>query len=286
MRKSWPMTIEMPNLLELQMQLRRAVLCGDTAALTAAILGDGLDPAARLQIYRNHSFATLGAVLEGTFPVVCRLVDKRFFAYAAHEYLRGHPPNSRCLLEYGADFADFLAGFAPCMNLPYLADVARFEWALSMAATVREAAPLPAEALAAVPPEKAADLALRLQPSVSYFASGWPIDTIWQANQQTDVPTVDLARGGTRIEIRRAGDAAAWRWLDPGTFAFRTAIADGLALAAAAATATAEDAGFDLSAALDRVFAEGLAVAFDSPERERYSLPGGRVPSVPIANTS
>jgi hypothetical protein len=68
MRKSWPMTIEMPNLLELQMQLRRAVLCGDTAALTAAILGDGLDPAARLQIYRNHSFATLGAVLEGTFP--------------------------------------------------------------------------------------------------------------------------------------------------------------------------------------------------------------------------
>jgi hypothetical protein len=260
MRKRWPMSFEMPNLLELQRQFRRAVLGGDTAALAAAIPGDGLDPAARLRIYRNHAFATLGAVLEGTFPVVCRLVDKRFFAYAAHEYLRERPPHSRCLVEYGSDFADFLAGFEPCKHLAYLADVARFEWALNMAAMVREAAPLPTEALAAVPPEKAACLALRLQPSASYFASSWPIDTIWQANQQSEVPTVDLARGGACIEIRRVGDAAAWRRLDPGTFAFRTAIADGVVLAAAAAIV--EDPAFDLVVALDRVFAEGLAVGF------------------------
>ncbi len=262
MRKSWPISIDMPNLLELQMQLRRAVLGGDTAALAAAVRCDGLDPAARLRIYRNHAFATLGAVLERTFPVVCRLVDKHFFAYAAHEYLREHPPHSGCLVEYGADFADFLAGFEPCLDLPYLADVARFEWALNVAATVREAAPLPIEALAAVPPERAAGLALRLQPSVSYFASGWPIDTIWQVNQQREVPTVDLARGGARIEIRRAGDAVDWRRLDPGTFAFRTALAGGLVLAAAAATAAAEDPTFDVAAALDRVFGEGLAVGF------------------------
>jgi hypothetical protein len=254
------MSTEMPNLLELQLQLRRAVLGGGSAALVGAISGDGLDPAARLRIYRNHAFATLGAVLEGTFPVVCRLVDKRFFAYAAHEYLRDHPPHSRCLVEYGADFANFLAGFEPCMNLPYLADIARFEWALKLAATVREAPPLPIEALAAVPPEKVASATLCLQPSVSYFSSGWPIDTIWQANQENNVPTVDLARGGTRMEIRRAGDAAAWRCLDPGTFTFRTAFADGLVLAGAAAKAIAEDPDFDLAAALDRVFAEGLVV--------------------------
>jgi hypothetical protein len=120
MRKSWPMSIEMPNLLEFQRQLRQAVLGGDITALAAAVCCDGLDPATRLQIYSNHAFATIGAVLEGTFPVVCRLVDKRFFAYAAHEYLREHPPHSRCLFEYGAGFADFLAGFEPCKDLPYL----------------------------------------------------------------------------------------------------------------------------------------------------------------------
>ena len=35
------MSTEIPNLLELQLQLRRAVLGGDTAGLVAAIRGDG-----------------------------------------------------------------------------------------------------------------------------------------------------------------------------------------------------------------------------------------------------
>jgi hypothetical protein len=251
----------MSTLLELQMQLRQAVLGGDTTELVTAIHGDGLDPAARVGIYRNHAFATLGASLQGNFPVVCRLVDKRFFAYATHEYLREHPPHSRCLVEYGADFPDFLADFEPCKALPYLADVARFEWALNIAGTVREVAPLPRQALAAVPADKAAHAALRLQPSVSYVGSRWPIDEIWQANQQNEVPAVDLTSGGTNLEIRRARDAVVWRRLDPATFAFRRALADGLVLAAALAAATLQDPDFDLAAALHPIFAEGLAVA-------------------------
>jgi hypothetical protein len=263
MPKRWPMSADFSTLLELQMQLRRAVLGSETMELVATIRGDGLAPAARLAIYRNHAVSTLGAVLKGAFPVVCRLVDERFFAYAAHEYLREHPPLSRCLVEYGTDFADFLAGFEPCKNLPYLADVARFEWALNVAATIREASPLPIEALAAVRPERAARLVLRLQPSASYFASGWPIDAIWRANQQSEVPAVDLAGGGTCIEIRRAGEAVDWRQLDPGTFAFRTALADGLTLAAAWAAATVKDPAFELAAAVERVFTEALAVGFN-----------------------
>jgi hypothetical protein len=269
MRESWPICSDMSMLLELQMRLRRAVLGGDTAGIVAAILGDGLDPAARVGIYRHHAFATLGAALQSTFPVVCRLVDKRFFAYAAHEYLREHPPHSRCLVEYGADFADFLIGFAPCKELPYLADVARFEWALNIAATVRSGAPLQAETLATIPPDEAAYVALRLEPSLSYLASPWPIDAIWQANQEDEVPPIDLSSGGTSLQIRRAGDAVAWHRLDPGTFAFRTALADGLVLAAAMSAATLKDPAFDLTEALQQVFADGLAVGFViSPAQE------------------
>jgi hypothetical protein len=262
MHRSWPISTNVPALLELQLQLRQALLGGDASELVAAIRGEGLAPSARLAIYRHHAVATLSAVLKGTFPVVCRLVDERFFAYAAHEYLREHPPHSRCIVEYGADFADFLAGFEPCKGLPYLPDVARFEWALNASATVREVVPLPISALEAITSEKAGHLKLRLQPSVSYFASYWPIGAIWQANQENEVPKVDLASGGTRVEFRRAGDAVAWRGLDPGTFAFRAALADGLVLSVAAAAATEKDPAFDIAAALERVFAVGLAVAF------------------------
>src|SRR5712691_2486272 len=138
MRKNSLMPAAESRLLELQIQLCQAELGDDTAEIVADIRGDELDPAARVGIYRNHVFATLGVSLQCTFPVVCRLVDERFFAYAAHEYLREHPPRSRCLVEYGADFADFLADLEPCQSLPYLADVARFEWALNIAASVRE----------------------------------------------------------------------------------------------------------------------------------------------------
>jgi hypothetical protein len=249
----------MPSLLELQLQLRGAVLGGATPGLVGEIESDGLSAEARLRIYRNHLVATLTAALESTFSVVRRLVDRRFFAYAAHEYLRQHPPQSRCLAEYGAGLADFLSGFEPCKDLPYLADVARFEWALNTAATVREEAPLEIVALAAIPPEGASLLKISLQPSVSYFASGWPIDAIWLANQQKEVRTVDLASGGTTVEMRRADEGFSWQRLDPGTFAFRKALAEGFALGMAAATA-ASDPAFDLAAALDRLFGERLVV--------------------------
>ena len=251
----------MPSLLELQLQLRGAVLGGATPGLVEEIERDGLSAEARLRIYRNHFVATLTAALESTFPVVRRLVDGRFFAYAAHEYLRQHPPQSRCLAEYGAGLADFLSGFEPCKDLPYLADVARFEWALNTAATVQEEAPLEIEALAAIPLEGASLFKISLQPSVSYFASGWPIDAIWLANQQKEVRTVDLASGGTTVEMRRADQGFSWQRLDPGTFAFRKALAGGFALGMAAATA-ASDPAFDLAAALDRLFAERLVVGF------------------------
>jgi hypothetical protein len=261
-RKNSPMPAAVSTLRELQRQFQQAVFRGDTAGIVAVIRGDGLDPLARIGIYRNHAFATLGASLQGAFPVVCRLVDERFFAYAAHEYVREHPPCSRCLVEYGADFPDFLADFEPCKALPYLADVARFEWALNIAASVREAVPLSPQALAEVPTNEAAYVVLRLQPSLSYVISPWPIDAIWQANQKSEVPSVDLASGGARLEIRRAGGAVAWLRLDPATFAFRIALANGLMLAVAMAAATQQDPAFDLATAVQHIIAEGLAVAY------------------------
>lgn len=260
---------DISTLLELQMRFRRAVLDGDGKEIVAAISGDRFDPAARVSIYRNHAFTTLGAALKGTFPVACRLVDERFFDYAAHEYLREHPPHTRCLIEYGADFADFLAAFEPCRDLPYLPDVARFEWAFHSAATIASADPLPPQALATVTPEQAPYVAFRLQPSLSYLRSSWPVDAIWRANRQDDVPPVDLSTGGAELEFRRSGEGAVWRHLDPGAFAFRTALADGHVLAAAMEAGTLADPAFDVAAGLQQVLAEGLAVSFSvSTEKE------------------
>jgi len=107
----------MPALRELQAEFRQALLGGDAAALGRLIRDDGLPADARLDIYRNNVFVSLKQVLKDTFPVVCRLVDERFFVYATDEFIRVNPPEQACLFAYGGGFTDFLAEFPPCRGL-------------------------------------------------------------------------------------------------------------------------------------------------------------------------
>lgn len=257
------------SLRELQRELRAALLGGDGAAACAAVRGDGLDPSARLAIYRHHVGTTLTAALQATFPVVCRLVDERFFAFAADRYIAVDPPSTPCLFEYGAGFPAFLAGFGPCASLPYLPDVARLEWALERAWHAPDAEPLPMTALAGAAPDVAGGLGLALDPSVTYLDSPFAIDRIWRANRPgvTEPELVDAGAGPARLEVRRHGDDAVFRSLDPGVFAFRRDLAGGRDLGHAALSAIAADPDFDLAAALSALFAEELAVAIVTPSQ-------------------
>lgn len=108
----------MPPLHEVQTSFRGALLDGDPAAALAVIQPDALAPEARLQIYRNHLFITLTDVLKAVFPVVCRLVDERFFGYACHTYIREQPPAAPCLFEYGASFRVSSAALRPARACP------------------------------------------------------------------------------------------------------------------------------------------------------------------------
>ena len=261
----------MPSLREVESDLRLALLGGDDALARAWVRGDGLEPGARLAIYRHHAVTTLTAALQATFPVVCRLVDERFFAYAADRYVQVEPPSGPCLFEYGAGFPDFLAEFPPCRPLPYLADVARLEWAMQRALHAADAAPLPMHAIRDGGPDLAAALTLRLDPSVSLLRSPYPIDRIWRANQPevAQPAVVDLADGAAWLEVRRREDDVIFRAIDPAVFAFRRALSVGAHLAVATEEALAADPAFDLGAALAALFDEGLPIAL------------GRAPSTP-----
>ena len=253
----------MPSLREIERDLRLALLGGDDAPARAAVRGDGLGPGARLAIYRHHVVTTLTAALQATFPVVCRLVDERFFAYAADRYIQVEPPAGPCLFEYGAGFADFLAEFPPCRSVPYLADVARLEWAMQRALHAPDAPPLPIRTIQGVAPELAASLTLTLDPSMSLLRSRYPIDRIWRANRPDvpEPPLVDLAAGEAWLEVRRHGDDVIVRALDPAAFTFRRALAGGADLAAATGEALAADPTFDLGPALVALFDDGLPIA-------------------------
>ena len=257
---------------ELQAAFARALRDAPGPEVLEEIAGDGLEPAARLAIYRHHVRTTLAGVLLSAFPVVARLVDPRFFAYAADRFIGRCLPAGPCLFEYGGAFPAFLADFPPCRDLDYLPDVARLEWALHAARHADDAAPLDPARLGAVPPEQTPWVILRLDPSACYVSSPWPVDAIWRAAQAEadDGPPVDLGAGGAHLEVRRSGEDVGFRSLDPATFAFRRALQEGQPMAAATDRALAIQPAFPLANAVRDLLAEGLAVdlALTSPPKE------------------
>jgi hypothetical protein len=254
----------MPTLPEIQAGFAAAILRDDAADVARAIESDGLTPAARIQLYRNHVLSSLTEALAATYPVVCRLVDRRFFGFAADAYIRHHPPAGPCLFEYGATFPGFLGTFPPCADYPYLADVAHLEWAMNTVLHADETPPISRAALGDVRPEDIGRVVLRIDPSAGWLRSDWPVDRIWAANQPGADPhaTVDLAAGGVGLEIRRRDEAVALRRLDAPSFGFRAALAEGQTLETALDRALGQNPGFDLAGALRAILDEALVVDF------------------------
>jgi hypothetical protein len=82
----------MHDLATIQSEVTRALLSGRLSDVAQAFTANGKDAERRLNIYRNNSFISLTGALKSNFPVTMRMVDERFFAYAANAFIADHPP--------------------------------------------------------------------------------------------------------------------------------------------------------------------------------------------------
>jgi hypothetical protein len=254
-------------LRDLQGAMAASVLQGTDDPLAPIVRADGIAFDGRLQVYRNNTFSSLTAALKDSFPVVCQLVDERFFGYAAQEYIRAHPPRAPRLAEYGGDFADFLAGFEPVGHLAYLPDVARLEWAVNAAYHAPDAPTLDPARIAAVPQERYPLLRFVAHPSVQLFASAFSVDRIWQAHQPGgDLENkIDLTSGGCRLLIDRHDQDIRFLTLDDAGFALGAALCAGASLQESYEKAAAIDGALDLIGALSTHLARGTFADFIAP---------------------
>lgn len=227
----------------------------DLSAFAAALFDPGatpptgIGPAHRFAIHRNNMLAGLSRVLEARFPVVRRLVGESFFVALSQAFVAAMPPRSPVLMEYGAGLPAFIGSFPAARDLPYLADMARLEWSLHVASHGPDAEPLDTARLQSVPAEKMPGLRLDLHPTLVLLNSGYPIATIWQANQpatSSRIVAADLP--GEAVLIVRPHLATHMEIVPAPALPFITGLQAGLTLAAAAALAG--DPIFDLTAAL------------------------------------
>lgn len=224
------------GLSALQQAYRDYLLEGRSDSLAEVIVADAFDAEERLRIYRNNFLIGLGEALKANFPVTMRLLGEDFFAQAARAFVLQAPPARPCLFEYGEGFAEFLETLSDLAALPYVAEMARFEFARIGAFHAPVETLLGEAEIARVPPEALADLPMRLAAHVHLLELRYPVEVLWQAHQaaEPDLAALDMAPRPHALLVCRPQRALVAQEIGPDSLAFLAAARQPTTLAQAA----------------------------------------------------
>ena len=160
-----------------------------------------------LMAYQANGHALAERCLPAAYPVVAQLIGQDSVHALARDLWHRHPPVGGDLAQWGDALPAFLSGNDQLADAPYLADVARVEWALHRAASAPDADPdLPS--FGRLSTEDPESLTLWLAPGTALIPSDWPVVSLVTAHT-TGEPT--LAEAGQRVRDRVGETAVVWR---------------------------------------------------------------------------
>jgi len=221
----------------------------------------------RLEVYARMYFFRLLDCLAGDFPSVHAVVGHENFHVLVRDYLERHPSTSRSIRALGRSFAPFLDAHALGAEHPFVADLARFEWALLEAFDARDAAPLAPERLKSLPMEQWPGLRLSLTPSLRIVEASAPVQEVWAAVTGGQPPP-KVASQPTVIRVWREELRVFHRVIAHVELAALRAIEQGTNFAAACDAASAlvgeQEAPLEMARLLERWLGDQLLVGAES----------------------
>ena len=218
---------------------------------------DGLSAAEQLAIYRNSHFGGLTNALAEIYPAIKLLVGEHFFDAMAWRYIKFHPSQHYDLNQYGQGLAKFIGNFRPADTLPYLADVARLEWAWHQAFYATEHKPITETDLRQLARGQHRRLSLYLPDSAHLLSSPYPVHRIWDIAQNDIDNNVDLDEGGVKLFIWRDDDTRRVDLLTEIQWQFLSAIQPGIHIDDLCITLVATNPSIDLTQLLHTTIQRG-----------------------------
>jgi hypothetical protein len=187
----------MSGLARLQGDFQDYLLRGGEA-IGAHVEGGGRVPVAtRLGIYAHAYRSRLAAALATNYPALAKLLDEDF-EVLAHAYIDTHDSPYFSIRWYGEELAQFLEQREPYAGAPLLAELARWEWAMTCVFDAADAAPLAPAALGRIRPEEWAQLRFTWHPSVTRLALNWNVPQTWKAlTGEGERPALEYHAQGT-----------------------------------------------------------------------------------------
>lgn len=184
------------------------------------VVSDALDAETRLRIYADAYRLRLLEALETDFVALRTALGCEEFDRMGRAYIDANPSDHYSVRYFGRHLARFLAETQPYGEQPVLADIARFEWAMTDAFDAPDVDIAAVSDMAAVPPENWPALRFTLHPSLQRIELLWNASAIWHAAdkeeplpepEQSEYPVGWMIwRQGLQIYFRSLSVDQAW----------------------------------------------------------------------------
>lgn len=172
----------------------------------------------RLSIYQQNIRLNLLHVLEEIYPIVKLCVGEEFFQSLCQVYIQHYPSKSGNLEIYGKEFSDFIKEFEHTQSLPYLTDVAQYEWLTHLSHNAPDAPLVIHEILASFADTPIDHIYVTYHPSVKFFSSPMGIHKIIamatkETSEQSDQSSVNIMDQACYAIITRPHTQVNIHWL-------------------------------------------------------------------------
>lgn len=168
----------------------------------------------RWDIYANMYFYRLRDCLKDDFAAVAGVIGDADFHNLITDYLLAHPPRHFSLRYAGERLPDFLQEHELSRRRPFLADLARLEYAIVDSFDAADVVALTPDELQNVQAEEWPGLHLLLSPSARLLQLEWPAGEIWEDAKQGREPEA-IAAQPTHIRVWRKQLRVFHKIIDP-----------------------------------------------------------------------
>lgn len=156
----------MNALPQLQLAFQRYLLQGDPRVREAVADGERVNIDRRLRIYHDAYRLRLIEALATDYEALQAVMGVEAFRETCLAYIDAHPSTFRNVRWFGGALPGFLRDTSPWSAQPHFAEIASFEWTLTLAFDAEDAEALSFGELAAVDADRWPTLTFVLHPSV------------------------------------------------------------------------------------------------------------------------
>jgi len=169
---------------------------------------DAIDKTARgLKAYQSNAHAVAERALQAAYPVLTRLLGVQSMADLARAFWHAHPPLRGDLAHWGRELPEVVRASDQLADEPYLADVARVEWALHVGAGSADGV-VDFASLALLTQPDSGEVRLQLAPGCAVMHSPWPVVSLVNAHVRGEPR---LSDAGQRLRTGVGEAAVVWR---------------------------------------------------------------------------